>query len=185
MHIAGIIEREHVASTADRTLPQRTLLIQWKRKHGGDVFRFWITDLIMGWEPGKSARMRRRYQYLTGQMLQQTAAKVGELLWGTRAPGRRPMLKAPLLARARTLYQRSRLNVGIPERWSTAAWEFETNLYTDLPVRWHTTRRRGQEVEAQVRGTDKDAVTMAFAEACAQAADRAESPGKYGDVSDW
>ncbi|MFE2971217.1 IS701 family transposase [Streptomyces sp. NPDC059340] len=45
VHIAGIIEREHVASTADRLLPQRTLLIQWKRKRGGDVFRSWITDL--------------------------------------------------------------------------------------------------------------------------------------------
>ncbi|MGW1784978.1 IS701 family transposase [Streptomyces sp. NPDC002143] len=44
-HIAGIIEREHVASTADRLLPQRTLLIQWKHKRGGDVFRSWITDL--------------------------------------------------------------------------------------------------------------------------------------------
>lgn len=45
VHIAGIIEREHVASSADRLLPQRTLLIQWKRKRGGDVFRSWITDL--------------------------------------------------------------------------------------------------------------------------------------------
>jgi len=44
-HIAGIIEREHVGATADRLLPQRTLLIQWKRKRGGDVFRSWITDL--------------------------------------------------------------------------------------------------------------------------------------------
>ena len=34
----------------------------------------------MGWEPGKSARMRRRYQHLTGTVLQQTAAKVGALL---------------------------------------------------------------------------------------------------------
>jgi hypothetical protein len=45
VHIAGIIEREHAASTADRLLPQCILLIQWKRKRGGDVFRSWITDL--------------------------------------------------------------------------------------------------------------------------------------------
>lgn len=37
---------------------------------------------VPGWEPGKSARMRRRYQHLTGPVLQQTAAKVGGLLWG-------------------------------------------------------------------------------------------------------
>lgn len=47
VHIAGIIEREHAASTASRLLPQRTLLVQWKRKRkrGGDVFRSWITGL--------------------------------------------------------------------------------------------------------------------------------------------
>ncbi|MBB5934356.1 tyrosine-type recombinase/integrase [Streptomyces zagrosensis] len=43
-----------------------------------------FVDRIMGWEPGKSARMRRRYQHLTGQVLQQTAAKVGGLLWGPK-----------------------------------------------------------------------------------------------------
>ncbi|PHQ50537.1 site-specific integrase [Streptomyces cinnamoneus] len=42
-----------------------------------------IVDAIMGWEPGKSARMRRRYQHLTGRVLQDTAAKVGGLLWGS------------------------------------------------------------------------------------------------------
>src|SRR5690606_7789171 len=42
-----------------------------------------VVDRIMGWEPGKSARMRRRYQHLTGQVLQQTAAKVGALIWGS------------------------------------------------------------------------------------------------------
>ncbi|WP_326694341.1 tyrosine-type recombinase/integrase [Streptomyces sp. NBC_01766] len=42
-----------------------------------------VVDSIMGWEPGKSARMRRRYQHMTGPVLQQTAAKVGDLLWGT------------------------------------------------------------------------------------------------------
>jgi SRSO17 transposase len=46
IHIAGIIERGHVSKTVpDRRLPERTLLIQWRRKHGGDVFRSWITDL--------------------------------------------------------------------------------------------------------------------------------------------
>ncbi|MFI1851799.1 hypothetical protein [Streptomyces sp. NPDC020480] len=43
----------------------------------------------------------------------------------------------------------------------------------------------GQEVEAQVRGTGKAAVEVAFAEACAQAVDRAENPGKYGDTEEW
>ncbi|MDI3424258.1 hypothetical protein [Streptomyces luteolus] len=75
-----------------------------------------------------------------------------------------------------------RLNIGRDEQWSVVAWEFETDLYTDLPVRWHTTRRPGQEVEAQVRGTDRDAVIAAFDEACAQSVDRARNPGKYGDV---
>lgn len=42
-----------------------------------------IVDSIMGWEPGKSARMRRRYQHLTSRVLKDTAAKVGGLLWGT------------------------------------------------------------------------------------------------------
>ncbi|GAA1233566.1 hypothetical protein GCM10009665_24850 [Kitasatospora nipponensis] len=39
----------------------------------------------MGWEPGKSARMRRRYQHLTGPVLKDTADKIGGLLWGTGA----------------------------------------------------------------------------------------------------
>jgi hypothetical protein len=34
-----------VTARADRLLPRRTLLVQWKRKRGGDVFRSWITDL--------------------------------------------------------------------------------------------------------------------------------------------
>ncbi|WP_406470189.1 IS701 family transposase [Streptomyces sp. NBC_01615] len=46
VHIAGIIERAHISEyTDDRLLPERTLLIQWKRKRGGDVFRSWVTDL--------------------------------------------------------------------------------------------------------------------------------------------
>ncbi|MFJ9523780.1 IS701 family transposase [Kitasatospora sp. NPDC101801] len=48
VHIAGIIERGHVAETDDRLLPQRTLLVQWRRKHGGGVFRSWLTDLPPG-----------------------------------------------------------------------------------------------------------------------------------------
>ncbi|MFI6488515.1 hypothetical protein [Streptomyces sp. NPDC050564] len=51
-------------------------------------------------------------------------------------------------------------------------------------MRRHTTRRPGQEVEAQVRGTDKEAVAIAFAEACAQAVDRAKHPHKFGDIPD-
>lgn len=40
-----------------------------------------VVDAIMGWEPGNSARMRRRYQHVTGPVLRQTAALVGDLLW--------------------------------------------------------------------------------------------------------
>ncbi|MFG3295658.1 tyrosine-type recombinase/integrase [Streptomyces sp. NPDC048179] len=221
-----------------------------------------VVDRIMGWEPGKSARMRRRYQHLTGQVLQQTAAKVGGLLWGpgpgpTQAtpgssiPGpsqsatpaesmvyvaRLGERRVPFLHRGHSeavvsewsadhpdrpseveewnrskwehegpggvqairdrspdrrivhhahavfLPSGERINVGRDEQWSTPAWEFETDLYTDLPVRWHTTRRPGQEVEAQVRGTDREAVATAFTDACAQAVDRARNPGKYGDA---
>jgi len=220
-----------------------------------------VVDRIMGWEPGKSARMRRRYQHLTGQVLQQTAAKVGALIWGSAphqfpsAPGgpvprlsegpvsagpdvyvaclgeryvpflhnehaqavvsqwgadhpgkpahvekwdrpqwdheglggvqairdRMPDRRIVHHAHAMFLPGGERLNIGRDEQWSTPAWEFETDLYTDLPVRWHTTRRPGQEVEAQVRGTDREAVTTAFADACAQAVDRARNPRKYGD----
>ncbi len=224
-----------------------------------------VVDRIMGWEPGKSARMRRRYQHLTGQVLQQTAAKVGDLLWGT---GLRPTQPTPggsvpgpsqsaataesavyvahlgnrripflhrehaetvasqwgtdhpdhsaeveewdrrkweqedpscmrairdrmpdrrLVHHAHALFLPGgeRLYIGRDEKWSTPAWEFETDLYTDLPVRWHTTRRPGQEVEAQVRGADKAAVEHAFPEACAQAVDRAKNPGKYADIDEW
>ncbi|MDH6435667.1 integrase [Streptomyces sp. SAI-144] len=224
-----------------------------------------VVDRIMGWEPGKSARMRRRYQHLTGQVLQQTAAKVGGLLWGTgprptqpipggSVPGpsqsaaaeesavyiahlgnrripfmhrehaetvasqwgtdhpdhsaeveewdrrkweqedpscmrairdRMPDRRLVHHAHALFLPGGERLYIGRDEQWATPAWEFETDLYTDLPVRWHTTRRPGQEVEAQVRGADKAAVEHAFPEACAQAVDRAKNPGKYGDIDEW
>ncbi|MEU4296671.1 tyrosine-type recombinase/integrase [Kitasatospora aureofaciens] len=40
-----------------------------------------VVDAIMGWEPGKSARMRRRYQHLTSPILKETASKIGGLLW--------------------------------------------------------------------------------------------------------
>ncbi|MFC9652356.1 tyrosine-type recombinase/integrase [Streptomyces sp. NPDC056937] len=40
-----------------------------------------VVDAIMGWEPGQSARMRRRYQHLTDRVLKDTAAKIGGLLW--------------------------------------------------------------------------------------------------------
>jgi integrase len=46
-----------------------------------------VVDAIMGWEPGKSARMRRRYQHLTGRVLRDTADKVGGLLWPTERHG--------------------------------------------------------------------------------------------------
>ncbi|MEV5465570.1 tyrosine-type recombinase/integrase [Streptomyces griseoincarnatus] len=221
-----------------------------------------VVDRIMGWEPGKSARMRRRYQHLTGQVLQQTAAKIGGLLWGPKphvlgpapggsvsGPSRTPVPAEPTVyvallgerripflhrehadvvasqwgadhpghpaeyeewdrekwedkglggirairdrmpdrrivhhAQAVFLPGGERLNIGRDDEWSVTAWEFETDLYTDLPVRWNTIRRPGQEVEAQVRGTEADAVSAAYVEACAQAVDRAKNPGKYGDT---
>ncbi|MFE9855239.1 tyrosine-type recombinase/integrase [Streptomyces sp. NPDC005780] len=218
-----------------------------------------VVDGIMGWEPGKSARMRRRYQHMTGPVLQQTAAKIGALLWAVPAdgaeeadfpaavrsgpasvdsavyladlggrrlafaarehaeqvlaqwsedrPGRAAQVEemgwehweaeagggAQLIRRevpdrrmvhhahAVFLTGGERLNVGSPARWSTWAWDFELDLYTDLPVRWHTSRRSGQEIEAHVRGTDEDAVSSAYVEACAQAVDRARHPGRHGD----
>jgi integrase len=220
-----------------------------------------VVDRIMGWEPGKSARMRSRYQHLTSPVLQQTAAKVGALIWGSTPhqspstpggpvpglsqgpapagpdvyvaclgerqvpflhnghaqavtsqwgadhPGKPPHVEKwdrpqwenegpggirairdripdrQLIHHAHAVFLPGgeRLNIGRAEQWSVLAWEFETDLYTDLPVRWHTTRRPGQEVEAQVRGTDEDGVAAAFAEACAQAVDRAQNPSKYGD----
>jgi hypothetical protein len=56
------------------------------RDHAGTVLLILgvpdvVVDAIMGWEPGKSARMRRRYQHLTGRVLRDTADKVGGLLW--------------------------------------------------------------------------------------------------------
>ncbi|GAA4232800.1 hypothetical protein FHR32_008559 [Streptosporangium album] len=45
VHIAGIIERGHIATTEQRLLPERTLLVQWRRRHDTEPFRAWITDL--------------------------------------------------------------------------------------------------------------------------------------------
>jgi hypothetical protein len=80
-----------------------------------------------------------------------------------------------------------RVDLSLPEQWSVAAWDFETDLYTDRSASWRTARRPGSEqlVEAQVRGTDKSAVAAAFVEAVEQAVDRARNPGKFGDTSDW
>ncbi|MEU5214622.1 tyrosine-type recombinase/integrase [Streptomyces sp. NPDC020807] len=221
-----------------------------------------VVDAIMGWEPGKSARMRRRYQHLTSRVLKDTAAKVGGLLWGTdqaaesAAPdsGKSPVpadlvvhvarlgeRRVPFLhrehadevvarwsedwpdhtveveawdrwrwehqgpdgasairdrvperavvfhARALFLPGGERAATEVPEQWSVPAWDFETDHYTDRASAWRTVRRpgTGQEVEAQVRGTDKAAVEADFAEACAQAVDRARNPGKYGDTDEW
>ncbi|MEY9948079.1 tyrosine-type recombinase/integrase [Kitasatospora sp. GAS1066B] len=240
-----------------------------------------VVDAIMGWEPGKSARMRRRYQHLTNPVLQQTAEKIGDLLWpaqprvdedgaagsgpptvptdveakpvaietadeptpnqlglfiahlddhripflcrahaqavaeqwGSEQPGRVAEVEewdraqweteSPVdsqSARDRLPHRRvafhafavfrpggERLDLAMPEQWAVTAWDFETDLYTDRPVAWRTTRRpgSGQLVEAQVRGTNRDAVAEAYVQAQAQAADRAMNPGKYGDTSDW
>ncbi|MET8327501.1 tyrosine-type recombinase/integrase [Streptomyces sp. NPDC005181] len=221
-----------------------------------------VVDGIMGWEPGKSARMRRRYQHLTSRVLKDTADKIGGLLWGTDqttgsaalGAGQRPVpaelvvhvarlgdRRVPFLhrehadevvarwsedwpdrtagieewdrwrwehqgpggasairdrvperavvfhARAIFLPGGERAATGLPAQWSVPAWEFEVNAYTDRLSAWRTARcpGPGQEVEAQVRGTGKAAVEGAFAEACAQAADRARYPGKYGDTDEW
>jgi integrase len=48
-----------------------------------------VVDAIMGWEPGQSARMRRRYQHLTDRVLRDTADKIDGLLW-TRADQQPP-----------------------------------------------------------------------------------------------
>ncbi|MCC9311811.1 site-specific integrase, partial [Kitasatospora sp. RB6PN24] len=240
-----------------------------------------VVDAIMGWEPGKSARMRRRYQHMTSPVLQQTAAKVDSLLWpapqsegggggvvlvsslvragdpvvpstaeavsevaadqsvvfvarldgrciafahrvhaqtvveqwGSEQPGRTAEVEEwdwprwenegpdgsnlvrdrlpdrRLVFHAFAVYRPGgeRLDLAMPEQWAVTAWDFETDLYTDRPISWRTTRRPGadQLVEAQVRGTDRDAVAEAYVQAQAQAADRAMNPGKYGDTSDW
>ncbi|MFF9918986.1 tyrosine-type recombinase/integrase [Streptomyces globisporus] len=221
-----------------------------------------VVDAIMGWEPGKSARMRRRYQHLTSRVLKDTADKVGGLLWGTdetagdvepvvgqspvptelvvhvarlgerrvpflrrehadevvarwsedwpdhpaeveewdrwrwerQGPGAASAIRDSVPERAVVFHARAlflpggdRAATGLPEQWSVPAWDFETDRYTDRASAWRTARRpgTGQEVEAQVRGTDKVAVEAAFAEACAQAVDRAQNPGKYGDTDEW
>jgi integrase len=48
-----------------------------------------VVDAIMGWEPGQSARMRRRYQHLTARVLEDTAEKVGGLLWASSGDQKR------------------------------------------------------------------------------------------------
>ncbi|MEU8626764.1 tyrosine-type recombinase/integrase [Streptomyces sp. NPDC048669] len=223
-----------------------------------------VVDGIMGWEPGKSARMRRRYQHLTSRVLKDTADKIGGLLWGSdpaqasggvvpsadRSPvpaermvhvahlgGRRvPFLhtehaagvvaqwsedwpdrtaeveewdrgswerngpdsvravrdrmpERAVVFHARALFLPSGEceSTALPEQWSVPAWEFETDAYTSRLSVWRTVRLpgAGQEVEANARGTDKAAVEAAFTEARAQAVDRAQNPGKYGDVDEW
>ncbi|RZU29872.1 site-specific recombinase XerD [Streptomyces sp. BK022] len=220
-----------------------------------------VVDAVMGWGPGKSARMRRRYQHLTSRVLKDTADKIGGLLWGTdqtgsavlsadqspvpvelvvhvarlgerrvpflhrehahevaarwsedwpdhtalveewdrwrwehQGPGGESAIRDCIPERAVVFHARAlflpggkRMDAGLPEQWSVPAWEFETGAYTDRVSAWRTARRpgSGQEVEAQVRGTDKAAVESAFAEACAQAVDRAKNPGKYGDTDEW
>jgi integrase len=46
-----------------------------------------VVDAIMGWEPGQSARMRRRYQHLTNRVLKDTATKVNGLIWSLPRQG--------------------------------------------------------------------------------------------------
>ncbi|WP_327368833.1 tyrosine-type recombinase/integrase [Streptomyces sp. NBC_01217] len=223
-----------------------------------------VVDGIMGWEPGKSARMRRRYQHLTSRVLKDTADKVGGLLWGNapaqavggslsgadqspvpaelmvhvarlgerrvpflqrehaaevvaqwsedwpdrtaeveewdrgrwerNGPGgvrevRDRMPERTVVFHARALFRPSgeRESTALPEQWSVPTWEFEIGAYTNRPSVWRTVRipGTGQEVEANARGTDKVAVGAAFAEACTQAVDRAQNPGKYGDADEW
>ncbi|MEU1171828.1 hypothetical protein ABZ437_14930 [Streptomyces microflavus] len=220
-----------------------------------------VVDSIMGWKPGKSARMRRRYQHLTSRVLKDTAAKVSVLLWGSdqTTGGAEPVVgqspvpielvvhvaclgerRVPCLHRehadevvARWSEDRpdhaaeveewdqwrwegqgpggaSAIRDGVPGPWSSmpelcsspaviaplsgspssGRCRLGTSRPTATPGRasaWRTSRSpgTGQEVEVQVRGTDKVAVEAAFAEACAQAVDRAQNPGKYGDTNEW
>ncbi|NEA72729.1 tyrosine-type recombinase/integrase [Streptomyces sp. SID13588] len=223
-----------------------------------------VVDSIMGWEPGKSARMRRRYQHLTSRVLKDTADKIGGLLWGPEpgpapggsAPGtfRSPVpaermvhvarlgeRRVPFLhrehavevvtrwgedwpghtteveqwdrwrweqegpggvssvrdrmpertvvfhARAVLLPGGERRSTDLPGEWAVPAWDFELDGYTDRPASWRTVRRPDgtREIEAHARGTDREAVETAFAEAYAQAVDRAQNPGKYGDADEW
>lgn len=43
-----------------------------------------VGDVITGWEPGRSARMRLRCQHLTAGVLKDAADKIGVLLWNER-----------------------------------------------------------------------------------------------------
>ncbi|MBT2528530.1 hypothetical protein J7E91_24745 [Streptomyces sp. ISL-99] len=88
-------------------------------------------------------------------------------------------------ARAAFLLSGEPQATGLPAEWAVPAWDFETDAYTDRPAAWRTARSTAQDVVAQARGIDKEAVKVAFTEACAQAVDRAQNPGKYGDADDW
>ncbi|MEU5078117.1 MULTISPECIES: tyrosine-type recombinase/integrase [Streptomyces] len=41
-----------------------------------------VIDLIMGWEPGTSARMRARYQHVPDVMFKEVAGMIAEAIWG-------------------------------------------------------------------------------------------------------
>ncbi len=75
------------------------------------------------------------------------------------------------------------VNTGYPELWSVPAWEFEADLYTGLPVRWHTVRRRGGWSRPMVPAANLAAAAHGFVETCAQAVGRAQNPGEYGDLA--
>ncbi|MEU9007110.1 site-specific integrase, partial [Streptomyces sp. NPDC048551] len=114
--------------------------------------------------------------------------------WEHQGPGSASVLRGQVPERSMVFHGRAlflpggeRVVSALPELWSVPAWDFETDVYTDRASAWRTARRpgSGQEVEAQVRGTDKAAVEAAFVEACAQAVDRARNPGRYGDTDEW
>ncbi|MEV8331966.1 hypothetical protein [Streptomyces niveus] len=137
------------------------------REHAERVVAQWSED-----RPGQAAQVEEM-----GREHWEAKARGGDQLIRNEIPDRRMVHHA----HAVFLAGGERLNVGSPARWSTWAWDFEPDLYTDLPVRWHTSRQPGQEIEAHVRGTDENAVSSAYGEACAQAVDRARNPATYGD----
>ncbi|MFF4403564.1 hypothetical protein [Streptomyces sp. NPDC001404] len=78
----------------------------------------------------------------------------------TRVPGRR------LVHHALAAYKADG-SLARESRWTTAAWEFESDTYTIKAAEWKVEHRPGAdaESEASARGTDEAAVDVAFMKA--------------------
>ncbi|TQE35989.1 site-specific integrase, partial [Streptomyces ipomoeae] len=157
----------HVARLGERRVPFL------HRKHADEVVARWSED----W-PDHTAEVEEWDRWRWEHRGPDGASAIRD-----RVPERTVVFHA----RALFLPGGERAAAGLPEEWSVPAWDFESDRYTDRASAWRTSRRpgTGQEVEAQVRGTDKAAVETALIEACAQAVDRARNPGKYGDTDEW